>query len=90
LGPDLSENQLIAIYCRIPAAIAIAIALILIPIYVKLFQKYLVDASLALRFISFCYLIMNYLLLPERTPYLPAILHYFMSYFLILVSIVLS
>jgi len=85
---SLSENRLMAIYYRIPAAIAIA--LILIPVYVKPFQKYLVDASLALSFISFCCLVMNYLLLPERTPYLPAILYYFMSSFLILAPIVSS
>jgi diguanylate cyclase (GGDEF)-like protein len=83
---SLSENRLTAIYYRIPAAIAVAI--ILIPIHVKPFQKYLVDASLTLSFISFCCLAMNYLLLPERTPYLPAIAYYFMSSFLILAPIV--
>jgi len=81
-----SEHRLTAIYYRIPAAIAIA--LILIPIYVKPFQRNLVDISLALSFASFCCLAMNYLLLPERTPYLPAILYYFMSSFLILSPIV--
>lgn len=83
---SLSENKLTAIYYRIPAAIAVA--LILIPINVKAFHKYLVDASLALSFTSFCCLVMNYLLLPERTPYLPAILFYFMSSFLVLAPIV--
>jgi len=83
---SLSENRLIAIYYRIPAAIAVA--LILIPIYVKPLQKHLVDISLILSFTSFCCLAMNYLLLPERTPYLPAILYYFMSSFLILSPIV--
>jgi len=83
---SVSENRLIAIYYRIPAAIAIA--LILIPIYVKPFQRHLVDISLLLSFTSFCCLAMNYLLLAERTPYLPAILYYFMSSFLILAPIV--
>jgi diguanylate cyclase (GGDEF)-like protein len=85
---SLSENKLVAIYYRIPAALAIA--LILIPLYAKPYQRYLVDASLALSFTSFCCLAMNYLLLPERTPYLPAILFYFMSSFLILAPIVPS
>jgi len=85
---SLSENKLLAIYYRIPAAISVA--LILIPIYVKSFQRYIVDISLVLSSISFCCLAMNYLLLPERTPYLPAILYYFMSSFLILSPIVAS
>jgi len=81
-----SENKLMAIYFRIPAAVAVS--LILIPIYVKKVQRYLVDLSLLLSFISFCCLAINYLLLPERTPYLPAILFYFISSFLILAPII--
>lgn len=83
-----SENKIVAIYYRIPAAIAIA--LILIPIYIKSLHPYFVDISLLLSFISFCCLAMNYMLLPERTPYLPAILFYFMSSFLVLAPIVSS
>lgn len=83
-----SEHKFTAIYYRIPAAIAIA--LILVPVYVKRLQKYLVDISLTLSFTSFCLLTMNYILLPERTPYLPAILFYFMSSFLVLAPIVPS
>mgnify|MGYP006945900833 FL=1 len=76
-----SDNKIAAIYYRIPAAISII--LILIPVYVKRLQRHLVDVTLVMSFISLCCLFMNYLLLPERTPYLPAILYYFMSSFLV-------
>ena len=81
-----SENKALAIYSRIPAAIAIT--MILIPVYIKPLQRFIVNFALLMGLISFCCLCINYILLPERTPYLPAILFYFMTSILVLAPVI--
>jgi len=83
---SIAEDKALAIYFRVPAAIVIA--MILIPVYVTPLQRFIVNFALLMGLISFCCLCVNYILLPERTPYLPAILFYFMTSILVLAPII--